>query len=63
MLYEILNLLIGIVVGILIGKMTLNTTSYVGPNSRDIIKNTYRDSKGVCYKLIPKVYVCPLQNH
>ena len=60
MIIYILNILIGIVIGYSIGKLVFNSITYIGPNSKDIVKNIYKDENGRCYKLVPKVYVCPI---
>ena len=59
-LYVLMNIITGIIIGYLLGRLIFNSVTYVGPNSKDIIKNIYKDNNGICYKLVPKVYVCPL---
>jgi hypothetical protein len=55
----ILNILIGLCIGIIIGKQLFNKIKYKGPDSNIIKKNTYEDNKGK-YKWNPKVCICPI---
>ena len=50
-------IIFGIIIGYLIGLL-LNY-EYHGPDSNEIKKEIYMDDTG-CYKMIPKVYACPI---
>lgn len=62
--YElILNMIIiifGFIIGLLIGYLTFNSNTYIGPDSNEISKKIYVDSEGKRYKWIPKVCICPI---
>jgi len=55
----IINILIGLIVGILIA-MLIPSETVIGPNSKDIIKSIYIDNKKKCYKLQPEICICPI---
>lgn len=50
-------IIFGIIIGYIIGLL-LNY-EYHGPDSNEIKKEIYHDKNG-CYKLIPKIYACPI---
>jgi len=59
-----MNNVISIILGFIIGYIIFyiydkKRIIYHGPNSKNIIKNIYKKN-GKCYKLIPKVVICPL---
>lgn len=62
----ILDVIISIVFGLLTGyalaKMIINSVTYVGPASKDIVKNVYKDKDGICYKLTPSIHICPISH-
>ena len=56
-----LNIIIGFILGLIISYY-INAIRYHGPNSRDIKKKIYKSRvTGKCYKMKPKIYVCPLK--
>ena len=59
-----IEFLVFFIIGIVIGYY-LNfheTIIYHGPNSNKIKKEIYYDKKtGTCYKLIPKIHICPIK--
>jgi len=62
---NIINIII-IILGIIIGYNLFYIfkkyhIKYVGPNSKDIKSNIYKDIKtNKCYIFEPKVYMCPI---
>jgi hypothetical protein len=36
------------------------STTFVGPASKKIVKQIYKNKDGECYKLKPVVYICPI---
>lgn len=58
---SIINIIIGFFVGVMIAKVLIPTAVYHGPNSNEIIKKIYYDSKtNSCYRFEPKIYMCPI---
>jgi hypothetical protein len=52
--YEIMNILLGIIIGYVLYKIFISPTVIKGPNSRNIIKKVYIVD-GTLYKLKPIV--------
>ena len=59
-LSSIINIVIGFIIGYIVGRMVFNSVITVGPASKDIKSYTYKDKDGICYKLVPKVHICPI---
>lgn len=70
MLEEIINqnniiqqfiiMIIGLVIGLVIGYKLFKKYIIKGPDSNEVIKETYIDNKGQEYKLIPQIHICPI---
>ena len=56
----IINIMIGLIIGICIGIFAFKKTIYKGPDSNIISKNIYTDSDGKKYKWVPSVCICPI---
>jgi len=49
---------IGVIIGILIGRIYFPRVAYHGPNSSDIKKRVYQHKATKrCYRLVPRVYI------
>jgi hypothetical protein len=60
----IIELLICFVLGLITGIhfMNRNTYIYKAPSSSSVKNKIHYDKKtGTCYKLVPKVYICPIK--
>jgi len=57
--YIILGLTTGIILGKIYDDFCERKKTYSGPDSNIIKNNIYIDSGGKCYKLVPKVHICP----
>lgn len=57
---DILVIIFGLCIGIVIGYYLFKYYEYKGPDSNEIIKETYIDSFGRKYKWVPKICVCPI---
>ena len=57
--YYIYNILLGIILGYLIGKLNIKKQIYHGPNSLDIKNKIFIFNKK-CFKLKPYIIKCPL---
>lgn len=51
---------LGLIVGIFLGKYWFNQPIIHGPDSNIIKYNVYQEEDGKCYKYNPKPYVCGL---
>ena len=58
-LENFLSTIIGLTIGVIIGYLLFKKYSYHGPNSKDIVNQTYMDSKNRPYRLEPVVVICP----
>ena len=56
----LLNLICGFLFGCLIGKVILNSKTYVGPSSKNIKTLIYKDKNNNCFKLSPQIHICPI---
>ncbi len=57
-----IDIIIGILLGIMIAYFVLDNDILVGPASSDIKKKIYMDENTkICYKLKPKIYICPIK--
>lgn len=60
----IINSLLGLIVGIILAYLVynlLNNNVIRGPNSKDIKKKIFVGNENKCYKLVPKIYICPIK--
>lgn len=56
-----LDIIIGIILGIIIAYYVTWNDVFVGPASSDIKKRIYKNRQtNKCYKLKPKIYICPI---
>lgn len=55
-----INIFLGLIIALIIFLLTHTFYIYKGPNSKDIINKTYK-LNNKCYKLIPQVYICPIE--
>ena len=61
MLGNLILLLLGITMGLLLGKFICTTQIHAGPMASEIGKQLYKCIKtGKYYKLIPSVHICPI---
>ena len=59
-----IELIFAFIIGLIIGYFMFydNITLFHGPNSKDIKdKIYYNKEKDICYKLVPKVHICPIK--
>lgn len=61
-IYYILTIIIGISIGIIVGYFIFKKYEFKGPDSNIVSKETYIDSNGKKYKLIPRVCICPISH-
>ncbi len=64
MLLIIFNFLISFVLGVIIGLYFIksNVFIYKAPSSESVKKRIIYDEKNnICYKLVPKVHICPIK--
>lgn len=57
------NTVLGVTVGVIISYIyyKIQQESFIhGPNSNTVKKKMFKDKDGSCYKLKPKVYICPI---
>jgi hypothetical protein len=59
-IYTLMTIIIGILLGSIIGYFIFKDIKYIGPNSNEIIKQTYTSADGKKYKFVPKITICPL---
>ena len=52
--YEIINILIGLIIGYILYKLYISPTIIKGPNSKDIIKKVYKVNDKL-YRLRPVI--------
>lgn len=57
---KVVNSIIGFILGTLVAYYFLRIKALHGPNSKDVKRRIYEDSSGNCYRLQPKVYICPI---
>lgn len=63
MIYEIVWFVIGIIIGVIIVITQFNLRRvYKGGNSNIIKKIVYKSSDGLCYRYVPKIYICPISH-
>ncbi len=55
----VLNILIGLCIGIIIGRQLFNNIKYKGPDSNIVKTEIHEDDDGK-YKWRPKVCICPI---
>ena len=56
----IISVFFGLIVGILLNLFIMgNGNIYKGPNSNIIKHNIFKEN-GKCYRLVPKIYLCPI---
>lgn len=57
------NIFLGIIAAFLLSFYIYHTYYYItkGPNSRDIVNKIYKHN-GKCYKFVPEIYICPINN-
>lgn len=56
-----MTFIVGILIGSIIGYFIFREIKYIGPDSNEIVKQTYLDSEGRKYKYKPKITVCPIK--
>lgn len=56
----LITFIIGIILGVIIGYYIFRKITYIGPDSNDIVKNTYTDTIGLKYKYKPIITICPI---
>jgi len=54
----ILSIIIGTILGFLFYSIKFPNINYHGPNSKNIVNKVYTQNNK-CYKLIPRVTICP----
>jgi hypothetical protein len=54
----ILSIIVGVILGWLFYSIRFSNIHHHGPNSKNIINKVYR-VKDKCYKLVPRVTICP----
>lgn len=59
-IYTLMTIIIGIVLGSIIGYFIFKDIKYIGPDSNEIVKKIYTDTDGKKYKYVPKISICPL---
>ena len=57
----LMTFITGLLIGSIIGYFIFRNIKYIGPDSNEIVKQKYTDSKGREYKYIPKITICPAQ--
>jgi hypothetical protein len=55
----LLNIIVGIIAGIISFTYFNKNTIYHGPNSSIVKKKIYHDDDNRCHVLEPKVHICP----
>ena len=55
---HLIEVIIGILCAIVVFFLFVGNTIYRGPNSSVIKNNTYKEN-GKCYRLEPKIHLCP----
>jgi hypothetical protein len=58
--FTIMTAIIGILLGVVIGYFIFRDIKYIGPDSNQIVKKTYKDDKGRLYKYKPIITICPV---
>jgi hypothetical protein len=56
----LMTIIVGLLIGSIIGYFIFRDIKYVGPDSNEIVKETYTDSEGRKYKYKPKITICPI---
>lgn len=56
----LMTLIVGLLIGGTIGYYIFRDIKYIGPDSNEIVKNTYTDIEGKQYKYKPVITVCPI---
>ena len=59
-LINIITIIIGLSIGFIFGHLIFKQYQYKGPDSNQIIKETYTDSNGNKYKWVPEICICPI---
>jgi hypothetical protein len=59
-IYTLMTIIIGVILGSIIGYFIFKDIKYIGPDSNEIVKKIYTDTDGKKYKYVPKISICPL---
>lgn len=58
---DTVSIIVGILLGSIIGYYIFKEIKYVGPDSNEIVTQTYTDCNGRKYKYKPIITVCPIK--
>lgn len=61
-IYYIITVLVGLIIGVMIGLYFFKKDINRGPNSNKIKEMIYEEKDGKKYKWIPKITICPISH-